>query len=252
MLFSPACERNKQPILAVLRDWLSPGSRVLEIGSGSGQHATYFCSQIDGLHWQTSERPDALADLGEALAALSGTPRPPTPLPPTPLPPTPLPPTQLSASPQSGTPRFSAPLPAPPGSAQPLARGSRLPPPLPLDVTCPGDWPRRSYDAVFTANTCHILPEAALPHLLAGSRRVLHPGGLLLLYGPFHDRGVHTAESNAAFDAHLRSLDPAMGVRDALALQELARGLGLEPLADVARPANNRMLILRAAGAALG
>jgi hypothetical protein len=73
---------------------------------------------------------------------------------------------------------------------------------------------------------------------------VLRTGGLLLLYGPFHDGGVHTSPSNAAFDAHLRSLDPAMGVRDALELQELARGLALEPVADVAMPANNRMLVL--------
>jgi hypothetical protein len=74
---------------------------------------------------------------------------------------------------------------------------------------------------------------------------VLRPGGLLLLYGPFHDGGVHTAASNAAFDAHLRSLDPAMGVRDARELQDHARGLGLEPLADVAMPANNRTLVLK-------
>jgi hypothetical protein len=74
---------------------------------------------------------------------------------------------------------------------------------------------------------------------------VLRPGGLLLLYGPFHDGGVHTAASNAAFDAHLRSIDPAMGVRDARELQDQARGLGLEPLADVAMPANNRTLVLK-------
>lgn len=200
MLFSPACERNKQPILAVLRDWLNPPLRVLEIGSGSGQHARFFCSQLAGLHWQTSERAEALAGLRETLR-------------------------QAPAE---------------------LAAGASLPAPLELDVTRADSWPRASWDAVFTANTCHILPETALPPLLAGSRRALRPGGLLLLYGPFHDQGVHTAESNAAFDAHLRSLDPAMGVRDAVALQEQARGLSLEPLADVAMPSNNRMLILRA------
>ncbi|MFM7313994.1 MAG: DUF938 domain-containing protein [Cyanobium sp.] len=207
MLFSPACERNRQPILEVLQDWLQPGSRVLEIGSGSGQHARFFCSRI-ALDWQTSERREALVDLSKALSQHD--------------------------------------------PSLPLAAGSQLPAPLPLDVTRPEDWPRSSYDAVFTANTCHIMPAAALPELLAGSCRVLRPGGLLLLYGPFHDHGVHTAASNAAFDAHLRSLDPQMGVRDAAALQEMARGLGLEPLADVAMPANNRMLILRAACVASG
>lgn len=202
MLFSPACERNKEPILAVLRDWLTPPLRVLEIGSGSGQHARFFCSQLAGLHWQTSERAEVLADLRETLA---------------------MAPADLTA-------------------------GAVLPAPLELDVPRLDSWPPGPWDAVFSANTCHILPATALPSLLAGSRRALRPGGLLLLYGPFQDAGVHTASSNAAFDAHLRSLDPTMGVRDAVLLVEQARGLGLEPLADVGMPSNNRMLILRATG----
>jgi SAM-dependent methyltransferase len=206
--YSAAAERNRGPILAVLRDWLPEAAQVLEIGAGSGQHAAFFCSHLAGLHWQSSERPEALADLAEALAALD--------------------PAELAA-------------------------GSVLPAPLALDVTRASSWPSGEWDdglwdAVFTANTCHIMPESALVPLLAGSRRALRPGGLLLLYGPFHDNGMPTALSNAAFDAHLRSLDPAMGVRDAVVLQEQARDLGFEPLADVAMPANNRMLILRAGG----
>ncbi len=210
---SPACERNKMPILAVLQHWLPTNARVLEIGSGGGQHAAFFCERISGLCWQASERAEALADLQARLAA--------------------VPPVHL-------------------------APGARLLPAITVDVTCSGQWPRPTetdpaetgpaknapFDAVFSANTCHIMPAAALPQLLAGAARVLRPGGLLLLYGPFHNGGVHTAPSNAAFDAHLRSLDPAMGVRDAVELQEQARGLGLEPLADVAMPANNRVLVL--------
>ncbi len=203
MLFSAAAERNREPILAVLRDWLPERARVLEIGAGSGQHAVFFCSRVAGLHWQSSERPEALADLAEALAAVDPV---------------------------------------------ALAAGSVLAAPLALDVTQASSWPGGEWDAVFTANTCHIMPESALAPLLAGSRRALRPGGLLLLYGPFHDNGVPTASSNAAFDEHLRSLDPAMGVRDAVLLQEMAHSLGFESLADVAMPANNRMLILRAGG----
>jgi SAM-dependent methyltransferase len=193
VLFSPACERNQGPILAVLQDWLPAGARVLEIGSGSGQHAAYFCQQIVGLTWQASERQDNLAALQSQLAALSPS----------------------------------------------------LPPAIALDVTDAGQWPRQSFDAVFTANTTHIMPAPAVPLLLAGAARVLRPGGVLLLYGPFHDGGVHTAASNAAFDQHLRSLDPTMGVRDALELVEQAQGLGLAALADVAMPANNRILVLQ-------
>jgi SAM-dependent methyltransferase len=203
VLHSPACERNREPILAVLRNWLPAGARVLEIGAGSGQHAAFFCSRIDALHWQTSERPEALADLVASLAALE---------------------------------------------RAELAAASLLPQPLALDVTQASSWPSGEWDAVFTANTCHIMPESALEPLLAGSRRALRSGGLLLLYGPFHNNGMPTAPSNAAFDKHLRSLDPAMGVRDAVVLQQQARDLGFEPLADLAMPANNRMLILRAGG----
>ena len=203
VLFSPACERTPGPILAVLQQWLPARARVLEIGSGSGQHAHFFCGQIAGLVWQASERQDALADLQAQLADV------------------------------------------PPAS---LAPGARLLDAIPLDVTAAEQWPLRrgdgAFDALFSANTCHIMPASAVPQLLAGAAQVLRPGGLLLLYGPFHDGGVHTAASNAAFDAHLRSVDPTMGVRDALELQEQARGLGLEPLADVAMPANNRMLVL--------
>lgn len=202
VLLSPSCERNKGPILAVLQNWLPPGARVLEIGSGSGQHAVFFCQQIAGLSWQTSERQHNLADLQAQLKSL-----------------------------------------CPNGSG--LAAGSELPPAIALDVMDAGQWPRQSFDAVFTANTIHIIPATALPQLLAGAARMLRQGGLLLLYGPFHDRGVHTAASNAAFDQHLRSLDPAMGVRDARELVEQAEGFGLKHLADVAMPANNRVLLLQ-------
>lgn len=200
MLHSSACERNKRPILAVLQNWLPQGARVLEIGSGSGQHAAFFCQQLTGLTWQASERQDSLADLQNQLATLS--------------------PSELAA-------------------------GSQLPPAIALDVTDASQWPRQRFDAVFTANTTHIVPATAVALILAGAARVLRLGGLLLIYGPFHDGGVHTAASNAAFDQHLRSLDPAMGVRDAQELVEQARGLGLAPLADVAMPANNRILVLQ-------
>ena len=73
MLFSPACERNKEPILAVLKEWLPAHAQVLEIGSGSGQHAAFFCQQIAGLAWQTSERQESLTDLQAQLEALSPT-----------------------------------------------------------------------------------------------------------------------------------------------------------------------------------
>ena len=200
MLFSAACERNKEAILAVLQEWLPPAAQVLEVGSGSGQHAVFFAQSMAGLVWQTSELNANLAGLGERIALEGG----------------------------SG-----------------LAPGSQILMPIALDVSAPGDWPDQRFDAVFTANTTHIMPGSSVPDLLAGAAGVLVPGGLLLLYGPFCDHGIPSAASNINFDLHLRSLDPAMGVRDAVTISEQAQGLGLSPVADVGMPANNRTLVFR-------
>jgi SAM-dependent methyltransferase len=56
--FSPAAERNKEPILTVLESVLPASGRVLEIASGTGQHVCYFAQQLPGIRWQPSE-PDA-------------------------------------------------------------------------------------------------------------------------------------------------------------------------------------------------
>jgi hypothetical protein len=122
---------------------------------------------------------------------------------------------------------------------------SPLEEPIELDVNRQEQWPRQVYEAVFSANTTHIMAAPCLPPLLAGAARVLAPGGLLLLYGPFAEAGTPLEPSNAAFDEHLRCLDPTMGLRDAAEIREQASGLGLEAIADVAMPAQNRTLIFR-------
>jgi SAM-dependent methyltransferase len=198
MLCSAACERNKQPILEVLERWLPAAARVLEVGSGSGQHAVHFARHLPGVRWQPSELGDHLGDLAE----------------------------RLHQEGRSG-----------------LAAGASIAEAVELDVTRPQQWPGGPFDAVFSANTCHIMPAAAVSQLLAGAARVLRSGGLLLLYGPFRDGKAHTAPSNAAFDAHLRSLDPAMGVRDAREMASQALALGLSLRADQPMPANNRLLV---------
>ena len=197
MLFSEACERNKEPIAQELERWLSRPVRLLEVGSGSGQHAVHMTRRLGQLHWQPSERPGQLEPLQQRID-LEG--------------------------------------------RDHLAAGSALADAITLDVTT-GPWPAGPFEAVFTANTVHIMPAAAVPRLVAGAAAVLGTGGLLLLYGPFSDGGKHSAPSNAAFDAHLRSLDGAMGVRDADWITALAQEQGLAPLADVAMPANNRLLV---------
>jgi SAM-dependent methyltransferase len=194
--FSEACERNKGPILDVLRRWLgaSPGI-VLEIGSGTGQHAVHFARHLPQLTWQPTEQAAHLA----ALAA-----------------------------------RISAEGPC------------NLLPPLELDAARV-PWPSDDdgVDAVFTANTFHIMPWPEVQAFFRGVARVLRHDGLLFVYGPFRYGGQYTSYSNQSFDAALRDRDPRSGIRDFEALDTLAVAAGLALLEDAAMPANNQTLVWR-------
>lgn len=122
--------------------------------------------------------------------------------------------------------------------------GSGIEPPRVLDVRSE-DWPAGPFDAVYTANTAHIMPWSAVLATLKGVAGVLSPGGLYLVYGPFRRDGRHTADSNARFDAALRDRDPSQGVRDLEALERAAvrHQLVLEEV--VALPANNLLAVFR-------
>ena len=74
---------------------------------------------------------------------------------------------------------------------------------------------------------------------MAGAGKVLGQGGVLFLYGPYRRDGAHTAASNEAFDADLRSRNPAWGIRDMEAVIETATKNGLAFREAVAMPANN-------------
>jgi cyclopropane fatty-acyl-phospholipid synthase-like methyltransferase len=60
---SEACERNKDPILGILRGAFAATRQVLEIGSGTGQHAVYFARHLPKLRWQPSETEENLGML---------------------------------------------------------------------------------------------------------------------------------------------------------------------------------------------
>ena len=111
--------------------------------------------------------------------------------------------------------------------------------PLRLDVhTDP--WPAAGpFAALVCINMIHIAPATATRALLGGAARVLAPGGLLYLYGPFREGGRHTTPSNEAFDASLKARDPAWGVRDLDAVDALAAECGFARTTLVRMPANN-------------
>lgn len=189
--YSPASERNRDPILAVLREHFADREQVLEIGSGTGQHAVHFAAALPHLRWQTSDRAENLGGIRAWLdeAALTNTPA-----------------------------------------------------PLELDVT-QRQWPAQRYDAVYSANTVHIMSWPEVELLFARLPEVMTAQARLALYGPFNYGGRHTSDSNAAFDASLKASVPHRGIRDFEAVDALARGIGLELLEDRAMPANNRCLV---------
>ncbi len=106
-------------------------------------------------------------------------------------------------------------------------------------------WPVAEADAIYCANMIHIAPWSAAQGLLQGAGRLLGPGGVLVLYGPFHRDGGPTSESNARFDASLRGRDSSWGVRHLEEVAEVARENGLELDEVVGMPANNLSVIFR-------
>jgi hypothetical protein len=115
-------------------------------------------------------------------------------------------------------------------------------PPLNLDVGV-GPWPKGVFDAVFTANTAHIMALSEVELMFYGVSKILMSGGLFCLYGPMQYSGVITAESNRAFDAKLRAVKSTQGIREFNDLNKLATGAGMELIEDNDLPANNQLII---------
>jgi len=116
--------------------------------------------------------------------------------------------------------------------------------PLALDVRSqPWPLPPQSVDAVFSANTAHIMGWDGVEAMFAGVAEVLVGDGLFILYGPFKYHGRFTTEGNARFDQWLTSRDPQSGIRNFEALVRLGEANGLRLYRDFAMPANNRMLV---------
>jgi hypothetical protein len=120
-------------------------------------------------------------------------------------------------------------------------------PPVRLDVAQP-EWPlTRKFDAILCANMLHIAPWSACTGLMAGAARHLAPGGMLVTYGPYFEHDVPTAPSNLAFDRSLRERDPSWGIRrlDDVVAEAARNGLAFGQRHPM--PANNLLLVFRAA-----
>jgi SAM-dependent methyltransferase len=189
--FSEACERNKEPILEVLRQHFADRSQVLEIGSGTGQHAVHFAAHLSHLTWHPTERLSSLSDLTARIQA--------------------------------------------------EGRGN-LRQPTVLDVRQPV-WPLNRVDAVFTANTLHIMSWPEVTAMFQGIGDTLAPSGVLCVYGPFRYDGRYTSPSNLEFDRMLQERDPRSGLREIQSVKALAAGFGLTLAADHDLPAHNRLLV---------
>lgn len=183
--------QNRTPIFAVLEPRLQDCRDVLEIGSGTGQHAVYFAADLPHLTWHTSDRPVQHAGIQAWLdeAGLANTPA-----------------------------------------------------PISLDVA-DGLWPQRRFDAVFSANTAHIMSTPEVAAMFAGVGRVLRAGGYFLLYGPFNYAGQFSSDSNVRFDSWLKQRDPASGIKDLDWLRKIALHADLTLGEDIEMPVNNRLLV---------
>ena len=203
--FAPATQRNRGHILAILQQILPASGTVLEVASGTGEHAVYFSQHLPHLTWLPSDpNPIARASIAAWRA-------------------------------EAGVATLSSPLEL--DASQPHwpveVSDSDFKP-----VSCPAP-----ISAIVNINMIHISPWEACLGLLAGAGRILPEDGVLYLYGPYQRNGQHTAPSNAAFDLSLRSQNPSWGVRhleQVIAAAE-AEGLSLQQVVEM--PANNLSVV---------
>jgi cyclopropane fatty-acyl-phospholipid synthase-like methyltransferase len=165
-------------------------SSVLEIGSGTGQHAIYFAKKMPHLTWYTSDCKPYLEGINMWLT--------------------------------------DAALP-------------NVKPPFELDVSA-SKWPLMTVDAIFTANSIHIMHPRDVVNFIIGAGRLLSREGCLVIYGPFNYGGQYTSESNARFDQWLKARDPQSGVKHFEEVVSLANDSGMKLANDYDMPANNRIL----------
>lgn len=194
--FSAACERNQQFIVEQLKPLLATAKRVLEIGSGTGQHAVFFAKNLPHLLWQTSDLDIQHAGINLWINE-----------------------SQLT----------------------------NVLKPLSLNVNT-DPLPDNDYDAIYTANTFHIMSWETVKRCIQKVGHSLTDGGLFIVYGPFIFDGIELAPSNVNFDTMLKAQHPDQGLRSFEEIIQIARKVDLEHKETIPLPANNVLLIFKKTG----
>lgn len=196
-LYAPATQRNREAILEILLQVLPKSGTILEIASGTGEHAVYFAPHLKPRKWlPTDPNPQSRASIAAWITNLPS---------------------------------------------------DNLYPPIDLDASA-SVWTipdTTSITALVNINMIHISPWSACLGLMAASDRILPPGGILYLYGPFKQNGKHTAPSNAAFDESLRAQNSTWGVRDLDEVTTAAKAQNLKLINTYQMPANNLSVVFQ-------
>jgi len=190
-LMPSAVERNREPILQVLKQYLSPPARVLEIGSGGAGHAIYFSEFFNNIQWVTSDVKENHPQITNALKKA-------------------------------------------------MIKNLHGPETLKIGVD---DFPKGSFDYVFSANTLHIMSWKQGKSLFKLLGKRLREGSLVFLYGPFNYDGKYTSPSNEVFDKCLKERDSKSGIRNSEDVFQSMQKYGFKLLKDHEMPANNRLLV---------
>ena len=115
----------------------------------------------------------------------------------------------------------------------------------PLELDLNYAWPINNVDAIYTANTFHIVSWQLVEQFFKGVSTHLVSQGVVCIYGPFKYQGQFTSASNEEFDRFLTQRDPFSGIRDFEAIEQLATQAGLTLISDTAMPANNQLLVFK-------
>lgn len=190
--YSQAAENNKKPISVVLDNYLDKGNKVLEIGSGTGQHIEYFSKLFSKVIWQPT-------DIAETFMAQD-----------------------LETKASNNVLSY-----------------------FQLNVSNKAHWPESKFNAVYTANTCHIMAWTEVLSMFELLNYILLAGGFFICYGPFKFGGKFTTESNHNFDLFLKKQSSEMGLRSFEAIETAANNNALKFIEKYDMPANNHILVFQ-------